>query len=349
MSYSLLAHLYPRIKGSQEDIATFSLGYILEQSSVLNESFTKLVFEKLCLNADGKLSYHCQDSDDEFGRPDIAAYLDGKLKVLCEAKFYAGLTANQPAAYLRRLKKENGSGLLFICPRSRIISLWDKLQKEASDSGFAGSAVSEKTFDYDGVRMSIISWSEVLSELMRVASDMAPEYLGDLKQLQGFCEQVESESFVPFRPEDFGPQVARDIDRYYQVIDEAYKVLVARKDIDVVTKGLRAAPSWQGYSQYLKINGHGVSINFNRKAWGNAASTDTPFWCTISNEKWKPNDSIKKYYASLDAAKTDDSSGVTYIALIPKPYVTLEELAVDLADQVITTLKDIEALENSRG
>ena len=40
MAYSLLAHLYPRIKGSQEDVATFSLGYILEQSDALNKTFT---------------------------------------------------------------------------------------------------------------------------------------------------------------------------------------------------------------------------------------------------------------------------------------------------------------------
>ena len=46
MGYSLLAHLYPRIKGSQEDVATFSLGYILEQSDALNKAFTKLIGDK---------------------------------------------------------------------------------------------------------------------------------------------------------------------------------------------------------------------------------------------------------------------------------------------------------------
>jgi len=47
MAYSLLAHLYPRIKGSQEDVATFSLSYILEQSSELNRTFTRLIADKL--------------------------------------------------------------------------------------------------------------------------------------------------------------------------------------------------------------------------------------------------------------------------------------------------------------
>ena len=37
MSGSLLAHLYPRIKGSQEDIATYSLCYIVDQSEESNQ------------------------------------------------------------------------------------------------------------------------------------------------------------------------------------------------------------------------------------------------------------------------------------------------------------------------
>ena len=47
--------------------------------------------------------------------------------ILCEAKFYAGLTINQPNTYLDRLKKENGLGLVFICPAARKITLWSKL------------------------------------------------------------------------------------------------------------------------------------------------------------------------------------------------------------------------------
>ena len=31
MAYSLLAHLYPHIRGSQEDIATYSLQYLLQK------------------------------------------------------------------------------------------------------------------------------------------------------------------------------------------------------------------------------------------------------------------------------------------------------------------------------
>ena len=40
---ALLAHLYPHIRGSQEDIATLSLHYLLMQSPDLNAAFTRKI------------------------------------------------------------------------------------------------------------------------------------------------------------------------------------------------------------------------------------------------------------------------------------------------------------------
>jgi hypothetical protein len=47
MANSLLAHLYSHIRGSQEDIATISLQYILSQSVNLKVAFTKCLGESL--------------------------------------------------------------------------------------------------------------------------------------------------------------------------------------------------------------------------------------------------------------------------------------------------------------
>ncbi len=345
MSHSLLAHLYPRIKGSQEDIATFSLGYILEQSVLLNEVFTKLISDRLNIETDGRLIYRCQDADTEFGRPDIAAYQNGQLKILCEAKFYAGLTENQPVSYLKRLSSVNDSGLIFICPRNRIISLWDKIRANAAQAGMKEKRISETLVCYEHVHMAIISWSEILSELIRNAAEREPERLGDLKQLEGFCQQIDSESFIPFRPEDFGAQIARDIDRYYQVVDEVFEKLLSHKELNPQTRGLRKSPRWQGYSQYIQLREFGVSIDFLRKLWKSQTSIDTPFWChfkEIQNGKWILTDRLSRYIASLEATKVDDFYGTAYVALIPKPYSTLEETAEDLSNQIIQILNEIE-------
>ena len=55
MAYSLLAHLYPHIRGSQEDIATYSLQYLLVQSKELNRAFTKRISDVLHIDIEDTL------------------------------------------------------------------------------------------------------------------------------------------------------------------------------------------------------------------------------------------------------------------------------------------------------
>lgn len=343
MPYSLLAHLFPRIKGSQEDVATYSLSYILEQSPVLNEVFTKLISNKLHISAGNMLSYHCQDADSEFGRPDIAGYKDGVLSILCEAKFFAGLTSNQPVSYLNRLIGTENSGVIFICPKDRIISLWDKVTTLAKEAGLSGEKIDNYCVDYSGTRMSIVSWSEILSELIPAATERHNEMLGDLRQLEGFCSKIESEAFIPFNDDDFSIQAAVNMDRYYLVVDEVLSVLKTHKELSPDTKGLRNSPRWQGYSSYIQLNGKGVSIDFIRKLWKTPTSISTPFWCHIWDSvdgKWEENDRVKAFLATLDSKYLESFYGDTYIALVPKPYLPLEELAEDLANQILTHLKN---------
>lgn len=339
MSYTLLAHLYPRIKGSQEDIATFSMGYLLEQSSILNEAFTKLIRSKLYIQLPDTLSYHTQDSDQEYGRPDIAGYDRSSLRILCEAKFYAGLTANQPVSYLKRLSGEQ-TGLIFICPKNRIVSLWSKLCDCCEEGGLTGKQIDEHCIEYDLVHMSIISWGEILENLIQVATDRDPGKLGDLEQLRGFCRKVESEAFVPFKPEDFGAQVARDIDRYYQVVDEVYNLLRTHKELSPSSKGLRKSPRWQGYTQYIRLGDIGVSIDYIRTLWKASSSVETPFWCHFKeigdSGRWKSTERLRVFLSTIDPLYLEDFYGDSYISLFPKPYLSLEETAEDLCSQILS-------------
>ncbi len=343
MPYSLLAHLFPRIRGSQEDVATYSLAYVLEQSSALNESFTRLVSKKLHISLGSMLSYNCQDADSEFGRPDIAGYKDGVLSLLCEAKFFAGLTSNQPVSYLNRLSGTENSGVIFICPRERVISLWDKVITLAEEAGLSGEKIADDCLDYSGTRMSIISWSEILSELLPTATERHPEMLGDLRQLEGFCSKIESEAFIPFNDDDFSVQAATSMDRYYQVVDEVISILKSHKELSPDTKGLRNSPRWQGYSSYIRLNGKGVSVDFLRQLWKAPTSIITPFWFKIwdvENKKWVNSDQLRRYLATIDSKYLEVLNGSTYIALVPKAYLPLEDLADDLANQILSYLNN---------
>lgn len=338
MAYSLLAHLYPRIKGSQEDVATFSLGYILEQSDALNKAFTKLIGDKLELELSETLLYTCQDADSEHGRPDIAGYKDGVLKILCEAKFYAGLTDNQPTSYLERLKNESGDGLVFICPENRIVSLWDKVCKIAEEH-FKGTTINKYCVKYDHVRMTIISWQEILAALSVYASEHDPEKLGDVKQLGGLCSMMESAAFVPFRPEDFGAEVARNIGRYYKAFEAIYNHLKANKDIETDIKNFRLGPYISGYARYIVINGILVSLNYNQDLWKADSSIETPYWIFIQelndSSKGVTTEKVNRFMATIDSRKRGWFYQNDHIALEPKPYLELEEFAEDMANQIV--------------
>ena len=110
MRKSLLGHLYTHIKGSAEDVATMSLQYLLTYYDSLRESFNELLADRLSMTFDNNTSYECQSVGDDLERPNMAGTdTEGNEIILCEMKFYAGLTSNQPLTYLRRLKDEKGN------------------------------------------------------------------------------------------------------------------------------------------------------------------------------------------------------------------------------------------------
>ena len=121
---------------------------------------------------------------------------DGRETVLCEMKFFAGLTSNQPNAYLDRLVKEKGKALIFVCPeQSKVKELCREDNKELSNED--GYRVN-----VNGIAMSVLSWAEIIETLRRTAASSAVEALPDIAQISGFCEMMDSTAFIPFSSED---------------------------------------------------------------------------------------------------------------------------------------------------
>ena len=82
------------------------------------------------------LMFQSQISDAETGIPDLVGVNpDGKQIILLEAKFWAGLTDNQPVAYLKRLPKQIDSALVVIAPAKRIPMLWSELVSRCKTAG----------------------------------------------------------------------------------------------------------------------------------------------------------------------------------------------------------------------
>ena len=345
MANSLLAHLYSHIKGSQEDVATLSLQYIVSQSTALNREFTRILERALHENIGTELNYVCQSVGENLERPDIAgvdAY--GKEQVLCEAKFYAGLTENQPNGYLERLRRGGAFGLAFICPAARKTTLWSKLLDLCKAR--VVEPVDEFCVVVDGVRMTIVTWGDVIESLRHVAASDATDALPDIYQLDGFCKLMDSEAFIPFSPEDFGPEVARKEERYFRILDELIEYIRTDKTLHPSTKGVKATAYRQGYARAIKIRGYWVSINYDRELWRNTSSNETPFWVAIrSGKDWKQHDFIIRAFQRFSAAEQDTKWGLTYLALHPMLYGTLDEVVASLKSQI---MEYIDAIEKTR-
>lgn len=337
MAESLLAHLYTRIKGSQEDVATLSLQYILTLDSSLNEAFSRLLFNSISRDYVEGIDYKCQSVGENMERPDISGVdNEGKEVILCEAKFYAGLTSNQPNAYLDRLMKNGGNALVFICPEARRVSLWDKVVELCKNRNI--ETISDYCVNVDGIAMSIVTWGEIIDVLRTTASAIAVFALPDISQLEGFCSMMDRTAFIPFTAEDFGPEIAIKEERYYQVIDSLFDKLMANKDIEPSAKGLKASPFRQGYSRYIQVKGLNLGLLYSRREWIKNTSCETPFWLGINDEKWKQSDKLKKKLGSIKEYEKEQADSTIVLALHPALNVPVDDVATDMMEQILKYL-----------
>ena len=336
---ALLAHLYSHIRGSQEDIATLSLQYIISQSLELNCAFTKLLGKVLDEDLPEHLNYTPQSAGDNKERPDLSGVNEfGKEVVLCEAKFYAGLTENQPNAYLDRLQRNSGKGLVFICPTARRVALWTKLQELCKERNV------EQVADYcsfvDETKLALVTWNEVLDTLRQTAAAVEVQSLADIEQLDGFCKQMDSEAFIPFSPEEFGPETARKEERYYRVVEALIDAFKADKSLVTSTKNVRKNGNRDGFISSIFINGVSVTIAYDRKIWMNPQTAETPFWMTVYESNEVQLEGFKKALTKYPERNKYYGYKV-WLALTPLPNKSLDELVGDLKHQVLAYLNDL--------
>ena len=342
MAQSLLAHMYSHIKGSHEDIATYSLEYIVSQSDVLNKAFTDLLGSSLKIVLGEDIRYSCQSTGKQKERPDISGVdPDGKEMILCEAKFYAGLTDNQPNAYIDRLKEGQGRGLVFICPAARREVLWSKLKELCEHRALED--IDTYCAAVDGVCMSIITWGEVIDLLRRTALASETSALSDIDQLDGFCKLMDEEAFIPYSMEDFGPENARREERHYQVLDAVINHLLADKSLNASIKRLKATAYRKGYVRYIFVLNHALSINYDRVNWLDPNTEETPFWVEIMEGDFVQPSEYQKMFKRFKASWRGTINNGTALPLFALPGATLDEVAEDICDQIVRYIEVIDS------
>lgn len=224
---TLLAQLAPLFGSQTENLAVEALGHILSGSAAARGALSEL------LEAGGAgigqvAEVRTQDVGEDGARPDlVGADRDGKERVLIEAKFWAGLTENQPGGYLARLAPaRQPSALLFVAPAQRMAALWAELCRlsETASGNASQSPVEElrSAATSTGPYLMLTSWRSLLGRMAAKASAAADSHAEiDIRQLRGLTEQQDAEAFLPLRREELGPQLPRRVIDLSGLVDDA--------------------------------------------------------------------------------------------------------------------------------
>lgn len=245
----------------QEVLATEGLAYLLQSSDACSGAFRRLAHQAGCTLPES-LVYRPEVSGDDLERPDVVGFDEQNREVaILEGKFYAGLTDNQPNAYLPRLSSADGGLLLFVVPDLRVPRLWEEVTSRARKKTELGSfherAGSTRFAQAsNGVTLMMTSWRELLETMMVAAKAAAEPITADVFQLQVLCEKIEGEAFLPFDSEELTglmqPIRHRDLCNLVDAIVEETK-----RTGHVSLEGMNATPRREGYIRFCRTCGLG--------------------------------------------------------------------------------------------
>jgi len=281
---SLLGQFYNRIKGSQEDIASESLTYILNKSIRARQTINQIInFNTELRFAD--LSYQTQNVGDKLERPDVSGLdKNGKEILLIEAKFWAALTSNQPNTYLKRLR--DNTVLVFLVPTLRVRAVFDEVLRrvEKEFENIEIESDNQKIKIVNSNKFVLIkSWNEILNAIKsELIQENNQALISDIDQIIGFCDTIDNNSFQPIIDIDLSPSIPRKIVSYYDIVDKTVDEIKNRIK-GSSTKGLNKTRHKYGYRRYFSIYNYGFGLDFEIQLWSKYA--DSPFWLTIVEDK----------------------------------------------------------------
>lgn len=337
---SLLGQFYNRIKGSQEDIASEGLAYILQNSKSARNALHKIIKLDSGLDFDD-INYTTQNVGEKLERTDISGYnFDSKEVIILEAKFWASLTDNQPLTYLERLSEN--SILVFVCPTLRVRPVFDEVKRRIFDATLEYESNPNSHFIKLANNKSVVikKWDEILGAIRLQLIQDNDQYLSDIDQIIGFCETVDSNAFTPFQREDFSPSNAKRINSFYDIAD---KIIDELKKLNLAdTKGLKTTPQKYGYTRYFKIGTMRISLNVRFDFWEKRA--DTPFWLGFyddiaSDGTWIQTDDFKKetknIVSKISIITYEPNKNELFIPVFPVVEQTEDIVVKNIAEQII--------------
>lgn len=343
---SLLAHLAAKFSDQHEVVATDALHFILRSSAPAMKAL-----EQLLTAASGHAvpiaRIATQYVAGEESRPDLAAFgPDGKTTAFIEAKFWAGLTDAQPAGYLRRLKEQGGTALLFVVPEERVTSIGAHLVQRgaAADTALAPSTIADGAWKLTapgGLRVLVTSWKRMLAILGAAcvrAED--PAAVANIEQLSGLVGRFEAEGFGPMSPAELTDlSVPRRVRALVSVVQAVVDRGVAEKLIDLSRTRERA--DWTSSGRYLSLLHGNAWFGLDHDAWARYQST--PLWLWFGTNDWGRAHEVRRALSAWESGtpprmhvNEDDTISVPLFIL---PATEPE----DVIEDILRQLREIDA------
>ncbi len=344
---SLLGNFYTKIRGSQEDIASMGLVYILNQSRESRDALHKLIKSKINLPI-SDLNYCVQNTGDNMERPDICGMDEnGVEKLIIEAKFWASLTENQPIGYLKRLKKK--SLLIFLVPSPRMRAVYGEVKtRMKSEYNYIETNSNEilhlKIAD-SNQNVLMLSWFEVLHTIKDALEKSNETTLtADVIQLIGLCNVIDNNSFLPITKKDMSKKIPKAIVSYYEIVDKVVDELKNTNN-EISVKGLQKTPVKYGYHRYFKNKSLGMSMSLKLDLWHEYDAS--PFWFgfqEILNNEWQQTENCKKTVKKLKekGQLVVELNNTFFVGLQPKLDETEDRVIGELSKQIENIISDFE-------
>ena len=340
---SLLGEIVLRLSSHPENTATECLLYILRQHPAAWTAL-RAFLAGTGVELPPALSFQTQAWSEDEGIPDLVGTdSDGDHVFIVEAKFWAGLTENQPTAYLGRLPANKPGMLLFIAPGQRLRTLWNVLQQRCATAGLTLDTARDIATELRCISLpskqilAVTSWRAVLGAFRQEASTRGDSgFVADVDQLGGLCARMDDEAFLPLTGNDLAPSIGRRVKQYADLVDAVVAEMVATHGAS--TKGLTTGGTQSTYGRYFAFGQIGFFFAYWPSLW--ARQGETPMWMRVSEPtegRWTPSsrirETINRDYANRPSYVTQED-GHTVVAIDLPLGVERDEVIAAVVEQI---------------
>ncbi len=315
MTKSLLSHIAGNFIAEYENVANSSVAYLLNKYQAARNALANI------LGIDPVPTYYATElATKSNGRPDVTGLdLNGGKVVIIEGKFWANLTENQPANYIKELTQDGK--LLFLAPDKRVSSLKIEVEKRLNGA-------NEK--------VEICSWNHFLVMVEEENSkDYNPTLASDLTQFRELCQRMDDEGMAPLSASDLDPMNGRISYYFSDLIDECNPVLREWEHSDFGR--LKTTATKREYGFYFYGFGFGCFLYFSAYNWF-AKDSHTPIWLNIQDSEWRKSEQIFHYLNAFDSRNSYNEKNYSSYAIVLRPGMDKLEAVQHITSEVKSLL-----------